>query len=168
MRERMKRVTVGRRRRKSSASTVARKLVRQLPSLFKLVFRLLRDPRVPRFDKLLFGAVAVYMLTPIDLLPDFFGVLGWVDDLYLLGLALNRLIGSAGADLLLEHWDGDAQSLGYLVEGVEEMGGMLPDSVKSGLDTIADKPRTVKRGPGRPRPASRIRVDDESRIHIEE
>ena len=77
-----KRITFGRRRKRTSA---ARKLLRELPNFFKLVFRLLRDPRVPAVNKALFGAVAVYMLTPVDLIPDFLGVLGWVDDLYLLG-----------------------------------------------------------------------------------
>jgi uncharacterized membrane protein YkvA (DUF1232 family) len=91
-----KRITFGRRRRRRNA---ARSLVRELPNFFKLVFRLLRDPRTPALNKVLFGAVAVYMLTPLDLLPDFFGVLGWVDDLYLLGLALGRLLASAGARL---------------------------------------------------------------------
>jgi uncharacterized membrane protein YkvA (DUF1232 family) len=167
MQQMKQRITVGRRRRRRSGRTVARKLIRQLPSLFKLVFRLLREPRVPRFDKMLFGAVAVYMLTPIDLLPDFFGVLGWVDDLYLLGLALNRLIGSAGADTLLEHWDGDPESLGYLVDGVEEIGGMLPGDVRTGLNRIAKKPRRLRRR-GRPRPVRRIRVDDEAQVHVEE
>jgi hypothetical protein len=39
-----KRITFGRRRRRRNA---ARSLVRELPNFFKLVFRLLRDPRVP-------------------------------------------------------------------------------------------------------------------------
>ncbi|MGH7446438.1 MAG: YkvA family protein, partial [Longimicrobiales bacterium] len=94
-----KRITLGRRRRRQH---VARALVRELPNLFRLVFRLLRDPRVPVLNKALFGAVAVYMLTPLDLIPDFLGVLGWVDDLYLLGLALGRLMTSAGPNALLK------------------------------------------------------------------
>jgi len=39
-----------------------------------------RDPRVPWYAKLLAGAVAAYALSPIDLIPDFIPVLGYLDD----------------------------------------------------------------------------------------
>jgi uncharacterized membrane protein YkvA (DUF1232 family) len=159
-----RRITLGRRRRRKNA---ARALVRELPNFFKLVYRLLRDPRIPALNKALFGAVAVYMLTPLDLLPDFLGVLGWVDDLYLLGLALGRLLASAGPNALLKHWDGNPAALGYLVEGVEEMGGMLPQNVRRALRSIARKPARFRSR--RPRAAvKRMRVDDEARVHVEE
>ncbi len=40
-----------------------------------------RDPRVPLLAKLLSGLVAAYALSPIDLIPDFIPVLGYLDDL---------------------------------------------------------------------------------------
>ena len=40
-----------------------------------------RDPRVPWYAKVLAGAVAAYALSPIDLIPDFIPVLGYLDDL---------------------------------------------------------------------------------------
>ena len=117
-------------RRPDRVRREAGKLIRELPNLLKLLFRLLRDARVPRADKLLFGAVIAYVIAPADLLPDFLGFLGLIDDLYLLGVALGRLLARSGADLLLEHWDGDPRSLGYLIEGVEELGRMLPEPVR--------------------------------------
>jgi uncharacterized membrane protein YkvA (DUF1232 family) len=54
-----------------------------------------RDPRVPWYAKALAAAVVAYALSPIDLIPDFVPVLGYLDDLLLvpLGLALAlRLI----------------------------------------------------------------------------
>ena len=39
-----------------------------------------RDPRVPWYAKVLAGAVAAYALSPIDLIPDFIPVLGYLDD----------------------------------------------------------------------------------------
>lgn len=49
-----------------------------------------RDPRVPWYAKLLAGAVVAYALSPVDLIPDFVPVLGYLDDLILVpvGLAL--------------------------------------------------------------------------------
>jgi uncharacterized membrane protein YkvA (DUF1232 family) len=40
-----------------------------------------RDPRTPWHAKALAGFVAAYALSPIDLIPDFIPVLGWLDDL---------------------------------------------------------------------------------------
>jgi uncharacterized membrane protein YkvA (DUF1232 family) len=40
-----------------------------------------RDPRVPWHAKALAGAIAAYALSPIDLIPDFIPVLGYLDDL---------------------------------------------------------------------------------------
>jgi uncharacterized membrane protein YkvA (DUF1232 family) len=165
----MKRITIGRKRRPSGPRAVARALIRELPNLFKLVFRLVRDPALPRIDKLLFGAVALYMITPLDLIPDFLGPIGWIDDFYLLGLALARLVTSAGPDRLLDHWDGDPKTLGYLVEGVEELGADLPSRVRRGLRGLVQDPRQLRRKKKGKRPVvRRIRVDEDARIHLEE
>ena len=53
------------------------------------------DPRVPWYAKLLVGLIVAYALSPIDLIPDFIPVLGWIEDLIIvpLGLlAVRRLI----------------------------------------------------------------------------
>ena len=133
---------------RASTRSAARQLIRELPSLLKLLFRLMVDRRVPAKDKALFALVAAYVISPIDLIPDFGGLLGMVDDLYLVGLSLGRLMASAGEDVLLEHWDGDARTLGFLIEGVESLGGMLPTGIRNALGTTAvtgDTPHKMKR-----------------------
>lgn len=134
---------LGRRRRRfrfgaRAARRLARTMVAQLPGIARLVWRLMRDPRVPRLDRALFLFVLVYIAAPIDLLPDSVAVLGFVDDLYLAGLALSRLLARAGPDLLLEHWDGDPRTLGFFVGSVEELGGMLPGPIRRALDRKAE------------------------------
>lgn len=126
----MPRVRIGRSRRRRKSAV---KLLREFPNLIKLLVRLLRDARVSKMDRVLFGGVIAYVLLPADLLPDFLGVLGLTDDLYLIGLSLNRLFSRAGADILLEHWDGNPRALGYLLEGVEEVGALLPARIRSAL-----------------------------------
>lgn len=162
----MKRITIGRRRRRPGPGDAVRTILRELPNLFKLVYRLIRDPEVPRFDKLVFGAVAVYMLAPIDLIPDVLGAAGWVDDLYLLSLALGRLVVGAGPDRLLRHWEGNPKTLGMLVENVEELGAELPVKVKRRLQRLLREPRRLRLR--KRRGFRRIRVDEEARVHLEE
>jgi uncharacterized membrane protein YkvA (DUF1232 family) len=88
--------------------------IRQLPNFVRLLFGLVTDPRVALVDKVLvFGAIA-YIITPIDLIPDFIPFIGEVDDVYLLVIALQRLISNAGRLVLLDHWGGDAEDLSDL------------------------------------------------------
>ena len=47
-----------------------------------------RDPRVPWYAKALAGFVAAYALSPIDLIPDFIPVLGYLDDLLIVPLGI--------------------------------------------------------------------------------
>jgi len=88
--------------------------VRQLPQYVRLLGGLITDPRVALMDKLfVFGAIA-YIVMPIDLIPDFIPFFGEIDDVYLLVLALQRLIANAGRVVLLDHWSGEAADLGDL------------------------------------------------------
>jgi uncharacterized membrane protein YkvA (DUF1232 family) len=51
-----------------------------------------RDPRVPWYAKALAAATVAYALSPIDLIPDFIPVLGYLDDLLLLPLGIALAI----------------------------------------------------------------------------
>lgn len=51
-----------------------------------------RDPRVPWYAKVMAGAVAAYALSPIDLIPDFIPVLGYVDELFILPLGILLVV----------------------------------------------------------------------------
>ncbi|MEO9228881.1 MAG: YkvA family protein [Devosia sp.] len=51
-----------------------------------------RDPRVPWYAKVVAGAVAAYALSPIDLIPDFIPVLGYLDDLIIVPLGILLVV----------------------------------------------------------------------------
>ena len=51
-----------------------------------------RDPRVPWYAKALAALVAAYALSPIDIIPDFIPVLGYLDDLILLPLGIAAVV----------------------------------------------------------------------------
>ena len=61
-----------------------------------------RDPRVPWYVKLAAVAVAAYALSPIDLIPDFIPVLGYLDDVIILPIAIFLVITMIPAPLMAE------------------------------------------------------------------
>lgn len=85
--------------------------IRQIPSYLRLLWGLMTDERVSTVDKILVGAAIGYVIMPFDLIPDFIPVIGQVDDIYVIMLALDRLISHAGARVLADHWDGDPHEL---------------------------------------------------------
>lgn len=119
-------------RRRSRRPPISR-LLRQLPNLFRLTLDLMRDVRVSVFDRALFAVVVAYVLSPFDLLPDWLGALGLTDDLYLVGLALKRLVNAAGPDILLEYWRGSPKALGFIIESIERVGSALPRRIQRAL-----------------------------------
>ena len=63
----------------------------------------LRDPRVPWYAKAVGACVVAYALSPIDLIPDFVPVLGYLDDLVLVPLGLTLVLRLIPADILAAH-----------------------------------------------------------------
>ncbi len=62
---------------------VWREKIGRTTALFRALRLAAADPRVPWYAKALAAAVAGYALSPVDLIPDFIPVLGWLDDLIL-------------------------------------------------------------------------------------
>jgi uncharacterized membrane protein YkvA (DUF1232 family) len=91
--------------------TDAAALARFVPDCVVLVRRLLGDPRVPVGSKLLLGLLVVYLVSPIDLIPDFIPVAGQLDDALLLALALRHLVSHSGTRVVAQHWPGPVQTL---------------------------------------------------------
>src|SRR5580765_3726871 len=62
-----------------------------------------RDPRVPWYAKAVAGAVAAYALSPIDLIPDFVPVLGYLDDLIIVPVGIFLVVRLIPPDIMAEH-----------------------------------------------------------------
>ena len=84
-----------------------------VPDCAVLFSRLLRDPRLPRRDKLLVAALLPYLLSPIDLIPDVIPVAGQLDDAVVVALVLRRVVRSR-PELVEEHWPGPRRTLDWL------------------------------------------------------
>jgi uncharacterized membrane protein YkvA (DUF1232 family) len=100
-----------------------------LPNMFRLLGRLIKDSRVPIAEKALFAAAIVYVIMPLDFIPDVFPFIGQVDDIYLVALTLLRLINRTDAAVVRENWSGggDIVSLADSIAGIAPM--LLPKRV---------------------------------------
>jgi uncharacterized membrane protein YkvA (DUF1232 family) len=89
----------------------ARELVTLIPNLLRLFRGLIKDPRVPRRAKILLAIGAVWLASPIDLLPEFLPVVGPLDDAIMAALVLRYLVKHTGREVLAEHWNGAPETL---------------------------------------------------------
>lgn len=78
-----------------------------LPDLVRLMRGLARDPRVPRGSKWLLGFAALWVISPIDLIPEFIPVVGPLDDVVMVALVLRHVLKKAGRAAAEDHWTGD-------------------------------------------------------------
>src|ERR1051325_5402151 len=69
-----------------------RELLLFIPNLMKLLYDLLKDPRVSQADKAILAGVIMYVIVPIDVIPDFVPFVGLIDDSYLIAISLLRLL----------------------------------------------------------------------------
>jgi uncharacterized membrane protein YkvA (DUF1232 family) len=87
---------------------IRKQLVRRLQALparskLRLAWRLLCDRRMPVLVKAVIPALVAYLLMPLDIIPDFIPVIGQLDDLLLIMLAVGVIIRFAPVELLEEH-----------------------------------------------------------------
>ena len=83
--------------------TAWKERARELKQELVAVALAVRDPRVPWYVKAVGICVVAYALSPIDLIPDFIPVLGYLDDLVLVPLGLMLLLRLIPPDILAEH-----------------------------------------------------------------
>lgn len=78
-------------------------VVTRLVNTLRLVWRLLTDARIPGLTKLIVPAALVYVLFPIDVVPDLILGLGQLDDLGVIALAATLFIELCPQDVVQEH-----------------------------------------------------------------
>lgn len=110
-----------------------RQLLAGMPHYLRLVLRLLGDSRVSGTDKVVLASAFAYVLAPLDLIPDVIPIVGRLDDVFFLALAIDRLVDRAGYELIREHWGGSDAALEALCGSVEDLARLLPSPVQRRL-----------------------------------
>lgn len=102
-------------------------LVWKLPTYARLIWGLARDSRTPLHLKMLLGAGLVYLVTPIDLIPDALPIIGQADDLTVLLLILDLFIANAPEDVRREHMERARNGTARLDRDMDRLREVLGD-----------------------------------------
>ncbi len=76
----------------------------------RVIGRLMLDRRVPLRAKLLLPAALLYLISPIDLVPDIIPLHGWIDDILAVLFSAALFLGMTPRDVVLEHIQGRGPS----------------------------------------------------------
>ena len=99
---------------------------------------------MPTQQKLVLGAIAGYLVFPIDIIPDFIPVIGQLDDLGVLIFGLDFFIRNAPKDVVEEHMGRIARNDDDLKRDLERAQGMLSSrasELRATLDRILSRDR---------------------------
>ena len=108
-----------------------KELLLLLPNLALLLGRLLADPAVPGRAKVALGATAAYLVSPVDLIPDFIPFLGYLDDMILVAIVVDGLLNHLDPELLRKHWPGDPQALEKSAAVARRLSAWVPARLKA-------------------------------------
>lgn len=93
----------------------AKDLASVLPACVTTVRRLRKDPRVPRAAKVAVAFAGLWVLSPIDLIPEFLPVIGPLDDVVVVALALRFAAKRVPHEAIYEAWPADPAVLDRLL-----------------------------------------------------
>ncbi len=94
---------------------ILRDLAAFLPDCATMIRRLRKDTRVPRSARLAIGFALLWVLSPIDLIPEFLPVIGPLDDIVVVALALRWAARRVPREAVLEAWPGEPALLERLL-----------------------------------------------------
>ena len=94
-----------------------RDLASFVPDCVTTIQRLRGDPRVPRRAKVVVALAGLWLLSPIDLLPEFLPVIGPLDDVLVVALALRYAARQVPREVLVAAWPGEPRLLERLLGG---------------------------------------------------
>ncbi|WP_018505490.1 YkvA family protein [Parafrankia discariae] len=94
---------------------VLRDLAAFIPDCVTTIRRLRKDPRIPRRAKIAILIAGLWVASPIDLIPEFLPVIGPLDDIVIVALALRYAGRQVPRDILLAAWPGETKLLERLL-----------------------------------------------------
>lgn len=98
-----------------------------LPSCVTMMRRLRSEPRVPRRAKVALTFAALWVISPVDLIPEFLPVIGPLDDVVVVALCLRYAARQVPRDVLFDAWPGEPRLLERLIGTPRSVASASPD-----------------------------------------
>jgi uncharacterized membrane protein YkvA (DUF1232 family) len=99
------------------------------PDLFYLIWRLSLDRAVPLKQKRKVVYALLYFFSPLDLVPDFSGAIGYLDDIYVVVWTLHGILNQVNPEVLRKYWHGNDDILN-VIQMVLSQGDRIMDWIK--------------------------------------
>src|SRR3989449_10381683 len=94
---------------------------------YTTLFRsLAADPILPTAAKVALAAAVVYLVSPVDLIPDFIPVLGALDDVLVAAIVVDGLLNWVDRGLVLKYWPGSPDSLERVARAARLLAAWVP------------------------------------------
>lgn len=104
--------------------------LKALPDVARTLARLAADPVLPTAAKLAVAAAVLYLLSPVDLIPDFIPILGSLDDLVVAAIVVDGILNVVDRAVVLRYWPGSPESLERIARVARVLAAWVPRRLK--------------------------------------
>ena len=118
--------------------------------LIDFLRELAEDVRIPARNRIVLSGLLLYLMTPIDIIPDFIPIIGWLDDAFVTLIILDYIFNSTDTDLILEHYPWNKEGFHKMKVYVKRLSWLVPPRVKKILFSQSSQ-LTLKRSSGVPK-----------------
>ena len=108
-----------------------KELLRALPQLGRMLVGLVADPVLPRGAKVALAAALVYLASPLDLIPDFIPLVGYLDDVLVAALVVDGILNWVDRALILKYWPGTPEALERIARAARLLAIWVPRRLKA-------------------------------------
>jgi uncharacterized membrane protein YkvA (DUF1232 family) len=89
------------------------------------------DERIPLQNRVVLGGLLLYLMTPVDIIPDIVPILGWLDDVFVALIVLDYVFNSTDTGIILEHYPWNKKNFQKMKTRVETLSWLVPSGVKN-------------------------------------
>lgn len=121
--------------------------------LMRLIVSLAFDKRVPWEAKTALGLAALYVISPLDGIPDFIPVIGWLEDLAIIVIIFDGFLNHLDQEIVRSHWKGDPAVLEWFQKIARKGTSIIPKAIRERVYRTAfrgkadwAKPKTAANG----------------------
>ena len=104
-----------------------------ISQLSDFIKKVAQDERIPQRDKTVLVALVALIISPVDIIPDWIPIIGWLDDIVLIAIVLDYLFNTLDQSILLSHYPWGMKSYIWLRRMARTITGLTPDFVKKYL-----------------------------------